>query len=503
MPSYHRWYRDGTASVANGSTAVTGALTAWLVNARSGDLISFDSGSKWYEVASVEDNTGLTLGSSFGETTVSGGTYAISRSGPAWGQVADVATQFAALIASATDIYSGEGAPSNELGADGSVYLRTDDPKIYQKSGGAWDAGVSMVGPMGATGPGYTATSTSSVAIGAGSKTLTIGTGKAYSAGMRARAYSTSDPTKWMEGLVTAYTGGDLTINVDKTNGSGTITNWTVNVAGEPGATGAKGDKGDTGNTGSTGAAGASPVATSTTSRTLGIGSMAFTIGTGVGFLVGQRLRCASAAAPTTKWMEGVATDYTGGTITILMDKFTGSGSATDWNITPAGEPGATGATGATGSTGSTGATGATGAAGPNTGLDYAFDSSPTDSDPGAGGLRFNNASWDLSTFAFVSKTGRNGEDLSTVISELCGAINSHRAHLRVFPVANRAIYLEAEIKAAITDGGAYWKLPLSSVVASATAPTSGNVLAVVLDRTGDASSPTFVMFDHAAFGGL
>ena len=39
-----------------------------------------------------------------------------------------------------------------------------------------------------------------------------------------------------MEGQVTAYDGGNLTINVDRTVGSGTFANWNINLAGDPGA---------------------------------------------------------------------------------------------------------------------------------------------------------------------------------------------------------------------------------------------------------------------------
>ena len=38
-----------------------------------------------------------------------------------------------------------------------------------------------------------------------------------------------------MEGIVT-YSGTTLTMTLDKTNGSGTKTDWNLNVVGEPGA---------------------------------------------------------------------------------------------------------------------------------------------------------------------------------------------------------------------------------------------------------------------------
>ena len=69
-----------------------------------------------------------------------------------------------------------------------------------------------------------------------------------------------------MEGVVTGYSGGVLTINVDTTSGSGTFASWNLNIAGNPGAAGATGPSGPTG-AGATGATGAtgSPGATGAT----------------------------------------------------------------------------------------------------------------------------------------------------------------------------------------------------------------------------------------------
>lgn len=99
-------------------------------------------------------------------------------------------------------------------------------------------------GPTGATGPagpGYAATSTSSQTIGnSGTKTFTVQSGLAYTAGARVRAADASNPsTNWMEGVVSSYSGTTLVFTADKSAGSGTLTNWTINLAGQPGADGA------------------------------------------------------------------------------------------------------------------------------------------------------------------------------------------------------------------------------------------------------------------------
>ena len=76
-----------------------------------------------------------------------------------------------------------------------------------------------------------TATSSSSVAIGTGSKVFTVGTGYAFANGQNVRVASDADPsTDFMDGVVTDYSGGDLTITVASgdEHGSGTHTDWSI-----------------------------------------------------------------------------------------------------------------------------------------------------------------------------------------------------------------------------------------------------------------------------------
>jgi len=98
------------------------------------------------------------------------------------------------------------------------------------------DARIATVGAS------LVATSTSSVAIGTGSKSLTVQTSKGFSAGMYVIAYETATPANYMIGVVTSYTSGTgvlvFTVASGDTGGSGTIAAWTVVVTGKTGATG-------------------------------------------------------------------------------------------------------------------------------------------------------------------------------------------------------------------------------------------------------------------------
>lgn len=83
-------------------------------------------------------------------------------------------------------------------------------------------------------------TSASTVEVGTGSKTFATQTGKQWTLGQRLRVANV-DGTKIMDGQVTAYAAGSLTINVDYTSGSATSDSWYISI------TGPRGERGPTG----------------------------------------------------------------------------------------------------------------------------------------------------------------------------------------------------------------------------------------------------------------
>jgi hypothetical protein len=90
---------------------------------------------------------------------------------------------------------------------------------------------------------GSNATSTSSLTIGTGAKSLTIQTGKNIVVGMFMTITSTASPENWMHGEVTSYDSGTgaLIINVETATGAGTISAWTLAVSGPKGPSQASG----------------------------------------------------------------------------------------------------------------------------------------------------------------------------------------------------------------------------------------------------------------------
>jgi hypothetical protein len=150
------------------------------------------------------------------------------------------------------------------------------DPGDPGATGAAGAVGATgAVGAVGATGakgdkgdtgpaPVIVGTSTSVIAVGAGSKTFATQAGNAWVAGVRLRAVNAGGD-RVMVGLVSSYTGSSLTLAIDTTQGVGSDNTWTITIAGEqgqqggPGPAGATGSKGDKGDTGATGAASTVP----------------------------------------------------------------------------------------------------------------------------------------------------------------------------------------------------------------------------------------------------
>jgi hypothetical protein len=92
------WYRTGTVTATNGSGAVTGNLTAWLANAKVGDIFYPDADSKGYEITAVGSNTSITVSPVYAGSTGSGKAYGIARTSPAWNSASELSVKIAQFI---------------------------------------------------------------------------------------------------------------------------------------------------------------------------------------------------------------------------------------------------------------------------------------------------------------------------------------------------------------------------------------------------------------------
>lgn len=100
------------------------------------------------------------------------------------------------------------------------------------------DVGIpsGLQGIQGPTGAGYGGTSATSFAItNSVTRVFTTQAGLAYQVGNYMRVSSAANGANFMEGLVSAYSGTSLSIDVTKIGGSGTFADWRFQVAGAPG----------------------------------------------------------------------------------------------------------------------------------------------------------------------------------------------------------------------------------------------------------------------------
>lgn len=135
---------------------------------------------------------------------------------------------------------------AQELRRDGDVALAV----VATASGHAAAAAVSATAAQTAQAASEAAaaklsgTSTTSVAIGDGPKSFTTQANKSFEVGRDVLITSNANPAvDRMAGRVTAYNSGTgaLTVAVDKADGSGTHTDWTIRVSGGAGPIGATG----------------------------------------------------------------------------------------------------------------------------------------------------------------------------------------------------------------------------------------------------------------------
>ena len=140
---------------------------------------------------------------------------------------------------------TGPTGPTGATGASGAngATGATGDTGPTGPSGATGSPGMTgdtgPTGATGATGPtglGYTnLTSSTSLAIGTGSKTFTVNvsaSSTAFAIGQTIRAFSSATPASFMAGTITGFTGTSLVMSVSYIGGSGTYTDWSITATG-------------------------------------------------------------------------------------------------------------------------------------------------------------------------------------------------------------------------------------------------------------------------------
>lgn len=212
-------------------------------------------------------------------------------------------------------------------------------------------------------------------------------------------------------------------------------------------------------------------VASSTTSTTVGAGAKSLTIETGKGFVSGLFVLAYSAADPS-KFMSGLVTGYTSGTgalnFTVQAGDFGGSGTVTDWVVALSSKRGLQGLTG----------------------LSYAFSTTTTAGDPGAGLFRANNATISSATALYVDYTDAFGRDVSAILATFDDSTSTVKGQILIrsqVDLSQEALFNVT----GVTDSTGYYTIAVT-YVGPATSPTWSASMALMLDfsRVGDKGEP-------------
>jgi hypothetical protein len=163
------------------------------------------------------------------------------------------------------------------------------------------------------------------------------------------------DHGTWWSFTVSGATVGSGVAGPPRNNENVYVSFASVGAVGPQGPAGPQGPQGVPGATGATGAQGLGyDGITCSGSFGIGTGTKATVVNQVGAIVVGTRLRYASRAN-TANYFEGRVTSIAGTTVTVSVDTTGGGGVFSDWNVSVAGDKGATGPTGPTGPIGPAG----------------------------------------------------------------------------------------------------------------------------------------------------
>lgn len=138
-------------------------------------------------------------------------------------------------------IFTGNVSPDNGDGSNGDLYFQ-DNGDVFQKDAGVWDLKFNIHGADGESDV-YATSSTTSLNLSTLTFpfSLTVDTDLSYTAGQTAIIASRADPdSNNINAVVSAYNAGTglLTLISGTISGTGSHTDWDVNIAGAPGQQG-------------------------------------------------------------------------------------------------------------------------------------------------------------------------------------------------------------------------------------------------------------------------
>jgi hypothetical protein len=119
-------------------------------------------------------------------------------------------------------------------------------------------------------------------------------------------------------------------------------------------------------------------------------------------------------------------------------------------------------------------------------GYRFAFSTTTTDSDPGAGTLRANNATIGSVTQLYIDNADAGAASVTAWLDSLDDSTNTaHRGYLRLQKAGNPAVWAEFSVNGSVVDGTGYRKVPVA-FVASNGSFSNGDALVLTFQRTGN-----------------
>ena len=109
--------------------------------------------------------------------------------------------------------------------------------------------------------------------------------------------------------------------------------------------------------------------------------------------------------------------------------------------------------------------------------FDYTFQTSTTDSDPGTGGLRFNNGTLSSATLMYIDDTDDGGTDIQDFLRTIDDSTSTVKGHVRVSNKTNAEDFALFTISGTNTEASGYHKVSVSYVSGSTSFSNSEDVI--------------------------
>lgn len=131
------------------------------------------------------------------------------------------------------------------------------------------------------------------------------------------------------------------------------------------------------------------------------------------------------------------------------------------------------------------GPAGPTGPTGPTAGIRQAYSTTTTDSDPGAGTFRLNNATPASATAAYLDNVDAGGATVSTIFDLFDDSTTTTKGYLRFEKSGDPTVWAQFAVTGSVVDGTGYRKITLTSGAGSG-AFANGDTFAITFYRSGD-----------------